>query len=164
MEAQSNRNTSSRFDKTSQLIANTTSINWILNNRNEDDLGGVRVEMGTTLNSLADINKLLATNDLPQLVEYDATIQTDPEDRDSFEMVIPDGDFIWVGSRPNGERLGEFLGTYNINAPEGNQDGIYSKVIDTSEREVPRRVEVHHGFNGGPALYFPTAVQSVRTS
>jgi hypothetical protein len=32
------------------------------------------------------------------------------------------------------------------------------KVIDNGDRQVPREVQVHDGFNGGPAIKFPSAV------
>jgi len=163
-KAQYSRNTSSNFGKTSQLIANTVSINNILNNTNANDLGGKRVELGMTLNTVEDINKLLAANDLPQLVEYNKSIQRSPDDRTLFDMIVPDSDFIWVGSRPNGQRVGEFQGTYNVNSAQGEKDGIYSKVIDRGENTVPRSIEVHHGYNGGLAVYYPTAIVAIRTS
>lgn len=122
------------------------------------------MEIGQTLNTLADLNKLLAANDLPQLVEYNKTYQTGPRDRTAFTMFIPNSHFIWVGERPNGQRLGEFHGTYNVNSASESDEGVYSKVIDKGETQVPRCIEVHHGFNGGIAIYYPTALQAIITS
>lgn len=157
-KAASERNTSSRFGKDSTLMGTTQTINYLLNNSNAADLGGKRLEVGQTLNSLAGLNDLLAANDLPKLEEYN----------DVYEPTlpfIPDGSLIWVGTRPQGGRVASFCGTRNINtgAGEDNQ-GIYSKVVDTVDREVPRRIFVHHGFNGGIKLMFPSAIQSVSFS
>ena len=141
------------------------TINYLLNNTNANDLGGKRLEVGSTINTLEDLNqKILVANNLPQLVEYNKTYQTGPRDRTTYTMFIPDGFLIWVGDRPNGQRLGEFIGTRNINSANESDDGIYSKVIDKGEVEVPRQIEVHHGFNGGIAIYYPTALISIQTS
>lgn len=163
-KASAELNTSSTFGPKSKLLATTTSINYLLNNRNAADLGGVRMEVGQTLNSLTELNKLLAANDLPQLVEYNKTYQTGPRDRTVYTRFIPNGHFIWVGERPNGQRLGEFQGTYNVNSASESDQGIYSKVIDKGEITVPRQIEVHHGFNGGIGIYYPTALQAIITS
>ena len=40
----------------------------------------------------------------------------------------------------------------------GASPGMYVKVVDKGEDEVPRQIEVHLGFNGGPAVYYPSAV------
>lgn len=160
-KASAERNTSSRFGKGSKLIANTVSINRLLNNKNASDLFGVRMEVGQTINTLDSLNKLLAANDLPELVEYNKTYQTGPRDRTAYTMVIPDNYYIWVGERPNGQRLGEFHGTLNANSASDQDEGIYSKVVDKGELEVPRCIEVHHGFNGGIAIYYPTALQAI---
>jgi len=164
-KALAERNTSSSFGNKSKLIANSVTINYLLNNTNANDLGGKRLEVGSTINTLEDLNqKILAANNLPQLVEYNKSYQTGPRDRTTFTMFIPDGFLIWVGDRPNGQRLGEFIGTRNINSANESDDGIYSKVIDRGEMEVPRQIEVHHGFNGGIGIYYPTALISIQTS
>jgi hypothetical protein len=157
-KASGEMNTSSRFGKDSTLIGTTQTINYLLNNTNAADLGGKRMEVGQTINSLAGLNALLAANDLPQLEEYNDVF-------DPSSPFIPHGSLIWVGTRPQGGRVASFCGTRNINtgAGESNQ-GIYSKVIDTMEREVPRRIEIHHGFNGGIKLMFPSAIQSISFS
>ena len=164
-KALAERNTSSSFGNKSKLIANTVTINNILNNTNANDLGGKRLEVGSTINSLEDLNtKILLANNLPELVEYNKAYQIGPRDRTTFNMFIPNGYLIWVGDRPNGQRLGEFIGTRNINSANESDDGIYSKVIDKGEQTVPRSIEVHHGFNGGIGIYYPTALISIQTS
>ena len=149
--------TSSRFGKDSTLLGTTQTINYLLNNTNAGDLGGKRLGGGNSINSVGDLNTVLAGNDLPQLDEYNETA-------DGTNPLIPHGKLIWVGTRPNGQRLGEFVGTRNINGGDSSNDGIYSKVVDNGDRAVPRQIQVHHGFNGGPAIYFPSAVQSLNVA
>lgn len=170
-------NTSSRFGSDSKLIANQASINAIVNNRNPNDLFGVRLELGSTAWNLNKVNELLIAEDLPRLVPYQRTYQTAPGNASVFTKVIPDGKFIWVGTRPDNMPVGNFIGTLNANesyVADGRDatgegipselEGMYVKVIDNTQRQVPIEIEVHHGFNGGPAIYYPTAVQAISTS
>jgi hypothetical protein len=47
--------------------------------------------------------------------------------------------------------------TRNANNP-GMAPGRYQKIIDRGENEVPRKIEVHRGHNGGPVIYFPGSI------
>jgi hypothetical protein len=47
--------------------------------------------------------------------------------------------------------------TRNANNPD-LAPGPYMRVIDTGEIVIPRSIEVHDGHNGGPVIYFPSAV------
>lgn len=146
--------TSSRFGKDSEILATPTTINYVLNNQNAADLGGKRVEGGNTINSISALNEIMVANDLPKFVEYDNT-------PDGVNPFIPHGKAIWIGTRPQNQRVGAFIGTRNINGGSESNEGIYTKVDDNGERAVPRELKVHHGFNGGIAIYFPSAIQSL---
>ncbi len=76
-----------------------------------------------------------------------------------FLPFIPDNVAILVGRRPLGQVIGEFKMVRNANNP-GMAPGAYMKVIDNSQGNgrPPANIEVHDGHNGGPALYFPSAI------
>jgi hypothetical protein len=46
--------------------------------------------------------------------------------------------------------------TRNANNP-GAAPGAYQKVVDNTD-DVPRTVIVHDGHNGGPVVYYPSAI------
>lgn len=76
-----------------------------------------------------------------------------------FVPFIPDNLAILIGRRPMGQVVGEFKMVRNANNP-GMAPGPYMKVIDNSQGNgrPPANIEVHDGFSGGPALYFPSAI------
>lgn len=164
--------TSAKFGKNSEILANATTINYLLNNANAADIGGKRLEIGKTVLGIDDLNEILAANDIGKLVEYDEQYRTAPTTLGgapgSWTRFIPDGYLIWLGSRPAGQVIGEFQATFNAQedalAEEGvfknsGRTGIYTRVIDTGIMSVPREIQLHHGMNGGVAIYYPTAVQ-----
>jgi hypothetical protein len=73
-----------------------------------------------------------------------------------FTLYIPNGKAVLIGSRRDGQPVGEYRMTRNANNP-GISPGAYTKVVDDPD-DVPRSVEVHDGHNGGPVLYFPSAI------
>ena len=74
-----------------------------------------------------------------------------------YTPFIPNNKAIVVGKRPAGQPLGEYKMTRNANNP-GLAPGAYQKVIDRRDQHVPATIEVHDGHNGGPALFFPSAI------
>jgi hypothetical protein len=76
-----------------------------------------------------------------------------------FVPFIPTNTGILVGKRPAGQVLGEFKLTRNPVNPGGGP-GAYMTVINNSGEGArpPANVEVHQGFNGGPAILYPSAV------
>jgi hypothetical protein len=149
------RGKSVNFGSQARAYANQTTINNILNNSNGNDLFGRRVEGLQTINNVNDLNeKLFLRDDLPQLVPYDEGYI---DDNGTFQLFIPNGKIVLVGKRPAGQTIGEYRMTRNAN--NNNQPGSYIKVVDNTEREVPRRVDIHAGHNGGPILkYFGSVV------
>jgi len=108
-----------------------------------------------TINNLPALNQLLAGDDLPQIVVYDQGYLADPGG--AFTLYIPNNKVVVVGQRPNNIPVGEYRMVRNAN----NQNlapGAYQKVIDHGDSQVPRKIEVHDGHNGGPALLFPSAI------
>jgi hypothetical protein len=71
---------------------------------------------------------------------------------------VPDGYLVVIGKRNNNAQLGEFTLTLNVNNP-GHAPTPYARVFDSRDTEAPpRRIEVHRGFNGGPKLWYPSAI------
>lgn len=144
------------FDGASRIWVNAVTANNIMNNANAADLFGRRGMVGTTLNSLTDINAIFLANDLPQIKVYDEGYL---DDTGTFQLFIPNNVAILIGRRSNNAPLGEYRMTRNANNP-GAAPGPYMRVIDNinTTLEVPRQITVHDGHNGGPVLFYPSAI------
>ena len=148
------RGYSVRFDRSATGFMNLKTANNQRLNTNSSDLGGKRRDMGATFNSISDINKLYLENDLPQTETYDEGYY---DTSGVFHAYIPDNTVIVKGTRAGNSQIGEWIFTRNANNP-GSQPGIYMRVFDNMERAVPRTIEVHRGFNGGPNVMYPSAI------
>lgn len=143
---------------------NTFTWNNLLNNSNANDIDGRRQNFGATLNNLNDVNQYLTSQNLPKIVAYDAGYI----DRIGgfFTKFIPNNVVVVVGSRPSGAKVGEYQLTRN--ASNGYRPGSYRYVLDRAngsnvgtaiaEKRTPANIEVHRGHNGGPAIYYPSAI------
>lgn len=137
---------------------NSVTANNMLNNQNANDLAGRRVEFGNTVNNLVDVNKFLVGRNLPTIQIYD---QGYLNDAGTFTKFIPDSVVSVVGKRPSGAQVGEYLLT--LNAVNNFQPGSYAFTVDRAngingEKRVPPNIERHRGHNGGPVIYYPSAV------
>jgi hypothetical protein len=142
------------FGRGAKIYANQITVNQLLTNTNPNDFFGRRAASGATLNSLDDMNAILGANDLPSIVPYDLGYL---DDTGTFVPFIPNNKAVLIGRRTNGANLGEYRMTRNFQNP--NMDpGPYTRVIDHGEAQIPRRIDVHDGHNGGPVIYFPGAV------
>ena len=156
------------FGSGSTAYMNQTTANQLLVNTNAADLYGRRTAGLGTFNNMDEVNQLLLGDDLPKIQVYDETYladgtvnlqATDLTLYGTPTLFIPTGYVIVVGRRVNSEPVGNFLETKNAQNPD-NKPGPYMFVadnIDSFER-VPRKVAVHHGYNGFPCLLFPSAV------
>lgn len=144
--------------KNGYAIMNQATANNMLLNSNAADLGGRRVNGANTINAIGDVNTILVANELPEIVIYDKGYYPDPAGT-PWTPFIPDGKVILIGSRPNGESMGEFQFTRNASNPNG-EPGTYTYVSDSldSGQKVPRKIRIDDGFNGGPAMFFPSLV------
>jgi hypothetical protein len=153
-------------------VNQVTAFNFI-SNTNAADLGFFKDQFGATINlDLTKVNQFLASRNLPQLKVYDDFFQTiqiaGPNNTPTtynVQKFIPNHVGVLVGQRLSGAPVGHWYQTINAVNPERG-GGPYSFVKDffggvNAPREVPGRVEVHHGFNGGLGLEFPTSVVSV---
>jgi hypothetical protein len=147
------------FGRGARAIMNRTTFNLMVANTNAADLGGRRLSGLQPANSIQGINDLLEMEDLPGIQIYDQgyVASTGDDNTGSFTRFLPDKKIVIVGQRPAGQVIGEFRYTRNANNP-GMAAGPYQKVVDIGETQVPRRIDVHDGFNGGPVIYFPGSI------
>lgn len=148
------RGHSVRFDSSATLYLNQAYVNFLLNNGNAADLGGKRVEYGNSILDLAMINKIMLGNNLPQIVPMDDGYY---DDSGAFQLFIPNGVGVLVGSRKSGVPIGNYDMTRNANNAD-SAPGAYMKVVDLGELYVPRQIVVHDGHNGAVEIPFPGAV------
>lgn len=142
------------FGADAEVWMNRVTANKLLSNTNASDLFGRRVNEGQTINNMEDVNSWLESNDLPKIRVYDEWYLTDAGVATRF---IPDGKAVLIGKRKNGAKLGEYRMTRNANNPR-LEPGAYTRVIDRGETTVPRTIETHDGHNGGPCIFFPSAL------
>lgn len=147
------RGISADFGSAATIYMNRTTMNQLLSNTNAADMGGRRVTGLQTVNGPQALNQVLTADDLPNLVIYD---QGYLDDNGVFTLFIPNNKMVIVGSRRDGAPIGEFRMTRNANNP-GMAPGPYMKVID-DEDDVPRTIQVHDGWSGGPVLFHPGAI------
>lgn len=148
------RGYSMRLDSSSVGYANRTTVNAMLANTNPADLYGRRTAGLGTANSLTQVNDLYTGEGLPNLRPWDGGYY---DESGVFQLSIPNGVIVIAGKRVSGTPIGQFVMTRNANNP-GLAPGAYTKVLDTLETAVPRKLEVHRGFNGGHKLNFPSAI------
>jgi hypothetical protein len=152
------------FGAASLRIMNRVTANRMLSNTNTADLGGRRTVGGGTINSIEETNRIYQGEDLPQVVVYDKGYKNDAG---TFVKFIPDDTVVYVGRRTDGDAIGEYRMTRNLNNP-GGAPGSFEYIKDYAQginapKETPPRIETHRGHNGGPVLLRPSAivVQSV---
>lgn len=147
------RGYSVNFGAQAVAYLNRSTMNALLNNTNATDLYGRRTGGLGTFNSLAQVNQLVAMDDLPTFVVYDDGYL---DDSGTFQLFIPNNKVAIVGARRDGDPIGEYRYTRNANNP-GMGPGPYMKVVDDPD-DVPRSVVVHDGHNGGAVIYHPAAI------
>jgi hypothetical protein len=142
------------FGAAATAYMNRATFNNLRNNTNAADIYGRRTTGLGTINNLQGINQLFMGDDLPQVVVYDGGYQNESN---VFVPFIPANVVVVIGRRPAGQPVAEYRMTRNAN----NVDiapGPYMKVVDTGEFTVPRNIEIHDGHNGGPLVYFGSAI------
>lgn len=148
------------FGARATVFMNRVTFNNMVSNTNPADLGGhfLRAQVAS-FPSLGFTNQIFAAEDLPRIVIYDGGYPTETSPgslvKAGFTKFLPNGKVQMMGVRADGGTIGEFRTTANIMSGSGEP---YSLVIDKGTIQVPREVEVHHGFNFGVALYFPSAM------
>lgn len=143
------------FNAQSTAYMNQITFNNLMSNTNAADVGGRRTAGLASVNSPGDMQALLTRDDLPNIVVYDKGYLAEPSG--TFTRFIANGKVIVIGQRDDGAPIGEYRMTRNANNPD-MAPGQYQKVIDHGEDQVPRLIEVHLGHNGGPVIYYPSAI------
>lgn len=150
------------FGAGATIYMNQVTANRLLNNTNANDYGGRRSQYGATLNNLVGANGYFAGQNLAQIVVYDQGYYNKPPKKGGvFKKFIPDGVGVIVGQRPGNVAIGNYIMTRNMS--NGGAPGSYSYEIDRAngrngEKRTPCNIEFHRGHNGGPAIYYPSAV------
>lgn len=142
------------FGAQARAFMNQTTFNNMIANTNSADLAGKRTAGLATVLGLADVNAVLLQEDLPRIEIYDEGYL---DDSGVFQLFLPTGTVVIVGRRPGGQTIADYAMTRNVNNP-GFAPGPYQKVIDKGEEDVPRQIIVHDGHNGGPRIYYPSAL------
>lgn len=133
---------------------NQQTLTYLLANRNASDLNGMRASFGSTFNNSNDVNALLSGLGLPNVRVYDEGYYNDSN---VWTPYIPDNKVVVIGKRTNNARLGAWRFTRNATNP-GLGAGPYAIVTDSQGKPPPRNIRVDRGMNGGPVLYFPSAI------
>lgn len=141
------------FGPSARAYMNQKTFNKLLANTNSADLYGRRTQGLATINNEKEVMTLWSNDGLPGIVVYDFGYQ---DDTNTFVPWIPDDKVVVIGQRPGNQPVAEYLMTINANN-ENQAPGAYQRIIDKKE-SLPRSIEVHDGHNGGPAIYFPSAV------
>jgi hypothetical protein len=140
------------FGAQAKAYMNQTTFNNMIANTNASDLAGRRTSGLSTVLSLNDANALLLGEDLPQVVIYDEGYL---DDAGSFQLFIPNNKVVVVGRRPGGQKIMDYAMTRNANNPN-LAPGAFMDVVESAR--PPKTIEVFDGHNGGPRIYFPSAV------
>lgn len=146
------------FGPRARAIMNRVTWNRLMGNTNASDLGGKKNIGLASITSLADTNRILTEDGLPTVEIFDGGYLNDSG---TFVPFIADDKVVVVGARTDGGQIGAYRMTRNANNP-GLAPGAYMEVVDRgaqgSGQQIPRTIEVHDGHNGGPVIYFPSAV------
>jgi hypothetical protein len=144
------------FDNSSQLWINRKTANNVVANTNPSDLGSRRFGF-STINNINDVNQLLTLDGLPNFSVYEGAYY---DDTNTLLRFIPDNTGVLIGKRPAGQVLGQYRLVRNANN-DGFAAGSYSRIVDNVDDGPPRSIAVHRGHNGGPVIFFGTAVVRV---
>ncbi len=146
------------FGAQSTAYMNRVTANTLFANTNTNDLAGRRTSGLNSVLNKSEVNNVLLGEDLPQIAIFDGGYQ---DDTNTFQPFIPNNKVVVIGKRTDGAKIGEYRMIRNVNKP-GMAPGPYSEVIDRgasgSGKQIPRTIEVHDGHNGGPVIYFPSAI------
>lgn len=154
-----------------QIWMNSTTVQMMLDNQNPNDLKGMISNTQSVNFDLDALNALMKRRKLPEIVEYDEGYY---DEQGNFKTFLEDGDFILVGKRPKGQKVGGWISTPSLHrtkngmpAPgyfeiiEVNGKGGYEagsiSFIELGQNKNPK-IELTGGIYGGPALRFGRSV------
>lgn len=182
-QAQLQLGTDSVFDENSEIAASTPTINDILQTaqiRNQ-----IKLDYGNVAVGLPKLNEILKNAGLPAIVRYDEDYyltKSDAVARTNAQRFLPAGSLIWKGKRKDGVPAANFQLTRSAtkNPPAGvaqNSNGYewtppggelsmaeeFRKALYTiiQFKLVPAEYQIDIGFNGGPAVVYPSAYAGI---
>lgn len=143
---------STSFGSNAKMFMNRRTFNDMVANLNANDLAGRRVTGLLSVLNLDEINRVLLGEGLPQVVIYNDGYLNDSG---TWVPFIPNNTVLVIGARSTGSTM-EYQMVRNATNPN-MEPGAYTRVWDSAAEDgrPPRRIEVHDGHNGGPALFFP---------
>lgn len=155
------RGTSASFGLCARYIMNQETFNLLLANTNPNDVGRIGLSACCQFMSPELINQQFSAQGLGSFVIYDKGYV---DGDGNFQLYIPFGYVLVVGCRPNNEPIGNFW--YTRNATQCNiSTGMWNYIWDSCGKERPPRViELHQGWNGGPAIHYPRAIVVLRVA
>lgn len=153
------RGTSARFDNSAIAYMNRVTANCLFRNQNPHDVGKAGLSACCTFMGPDMVNQQFAAQGLPKLEIYDEGYV---DDYGNFRPYIPDGYVVVMGVRPGNVPLGHFYLTRNM-VGCAVSSGFWQKLVDNCDREVPRKIAIYDGFNGGPAIEYPRAIAVLQT-
>ena len=138
------------------ILMNRVTLNVILGNTNATDIGGLKMQYGSNVLSLKDINEIFLANDLPALEVYDEGYYPQPEGT-AFQKFIPNGKALLLGKRKDGEAIGEYTLTRAAQNGDDSSPGMWFTVRDKRDR-APAKIILECGHNGGGRIFYPEGV------
>lgn len=146
------------FGAQSTAWMNLKTFNTLRTNGNNVDMYGRRTAGLGTFNNIGQINDLFMGDDLPTVRIYDEGYLADGTGL--FTPFIPDATVLVTGKRPAGQPIAKYIMTRNANNP-ALAPGAYMYVSNHTGEDADGNapsIGVFDSHNGGPALYFPSAL------
>lgn len=153
------RGTSTSFGPDAIAYMNRVTANCLFKNQNPADVGKAALTACCTFMGPDIVNQQFAAQGLPRIDIYDEGFVAEDN---NFYPYIPDGKVVIIGRRPGGVPVGHYFLTRNMTGCTPTS-GFSQKLVDTCDREVPRRISIYDLHNGGPALEYPRAVVVLST-
>lgn len=162
--------------KGAKAYCNQTTLNWRLQNANDDDLRGFRSQNFLSVAySLEEMNKIQEARGLPT---YEVYNEGYVDEAGNFQTFIEDGEVIVLGKRPEGQRIMTFAMTPSFHVIKNGvpAPGFFS-FIEVNGQPNPGAMEVSlshlgagknpkventGGVYGGPRMPYPRSVVRMR--
>lgn len=144
------------FGRAAMAVMNRQTWNYLIANTNAADLFGRRTTGLATFENVEEVNKLLAGDDLPQIVIYDEGWESEAGVWTPF---IPLNKVAVIGVRKDRQKIGGYQYTRNASHPD-MAPKPFTMVVDSIDKgePIPRRIQVFDSHNGGPVLEYPSAI------
>lgn len=156
-----------------QYLMSSGTLQTILRNTNPADIGGKRLEVGSTVNDVGGFNKLLLSNMLPEIVVYDAGFYPDTlpgTPLPPLQLFIPEGKILLLGKRVDGSPIGAYRLTRNARSELPDKKtgdalplelGFYVQTVDYRLTTDRNAVDIIMGHNGGPTPEYPEIAATI---